>query len=370
MNISAGLVGLPNVGKSTLFNALTRSSVPAENYPFCTIEPHLAITAVPDARIPLLQKIYGSHKTIPSTVQFVDIAGLVKGAASGQGLGNQFLNHIREVDLILHVIRCFDDASITSDHDNVDPIRDFEIIVTELMLKDAESLEKRIAKVQHSLKGAQQKPAEKKELEAELELIAQLQAALNNGDLDRVQELCKSPYARNSFLLSGKPFLIIANFAEDKLGGNAYQNEASYRKLVERFGAERIVATSARIAYELSALPAQEQQEMASFLGIDHNGLDEIIQSAYTYLGLITFFTCGPQEIHAWPLQKGTLVRPAAGEIHSDLQRGFICAEVFNAHDLLQTGSVQKLKDTGKVRTEGQDYMVKDGDIILVKFNV
>lgn len=278
MSIAAGLVGLPNVGKSTLFNALTKSSVPAENYPFCTIDPHTAITFVPDARIPQLQKWYGSQKTIPASVQFVDIAGLVKGAATGQGLGNQFLSHIREVDLILHVVRCFEDKNITSDFDLVDPNRDFDIITTELMLKDLDSVEKRKGKLLHSLKAAQNKPAEKKELELEQALLAELEVALNAYNFTLVQKLCTSPYARNSFLLSGKSFLIIANVAEDEIADNAYEKNKNYQALIERFGAENVIPVSARLEHELSVLPETEREEMAAMMGLTQSGLETIIE--------------------------------------------------------------------------------------------
>ena len=221
--------------------------MPAENYPFCTIDPHVAITSVPDTRIPKLQKWYGSQKTIPASVQFVDIAGLVKGAATGQGLGNQFLSHIREVDLILNVVRCFEDKNIVSDFSVVDPNRDFDIITTELMLKDLDSIEKRKGKLQHSLKAAQNKPTEKKELELEAALIIELEKALNAFDFVKVQELCKSPYAKNSFLLSGKSFLIIANVAEHEIADIAYEQNPNYQALVKRFGAEAVIPVSARL---------------------------------------------------------------------------------------------------------------------------
>jgi GTP-binding protein YchF len=370
LSIAAGLVGLPNVGKSTLFNALTKSSVPAENYPFCTIDPHMAITIVPDTRINKLQKWYGSQKTIPASVQFVDIAGLVKGAATGQGLGNQFLSHIREVDLILNVVRCFEDKNIVSDFSVVDPNRDFDIITTELMLRDLDSIEKRKGKLQHSLKAAQNKPTEKKELELEAALIIDLEKALNAFDFVKVQELCKSPYAKNSFLLSGKSFLIIANVAEDEIADNAYQQNKNYQALVKRFGVESVIPVSARLEFELSVLPEAEREEMANMMGVTQSGLQAIIEKTYAHLGLITFFTCGPKEIHAWPINKGINVRKAAGEIHSDLERGFICAEVFNTKDLFELGSEAKVKESGKMRTEGQDYIVQDGDILNIKFNV
>ncbi len=370
MTIQAGLVGLPNVGKSSLFNALTKSSVPAENYPFCTIDPHMAITYVPDQRLDDMQRIYGSKKHIPATVNFVDIAGLVKGAASGQGLGNQFLSHIREVDLILHVLRCFEDSNILHSGDTIDPISDYEIIIAELMLKDLESVEKRLQKMEKLIKTSASKPAEKKELEAEEIILKKLMPALNAADLKAVHTLTKNAPSTLIPLLSAKNFLVIANVAEDELENDGYKNNKHYQKLVQHFGADRVIAVCAKVEYELSQLNPEEAQEMMGLLGIQERSLDRIIQETYNHLGLITFFTCGPQEAHAWPIKKGITIRKAAGEIHSDLERGFICAEIFNCNDLIKAGSEAKLKDTGKMRTEGQDYVVQDGDVVHIKFNV
>lgn len=367
MGIKAGLVGLPNVGKSTLFNALTKSSIPAENYPFCTIDPHMAITEVPDERLEKLATYFGSQKLIPNTVSFVDIAGLVKGAAAGEGLGNQFLSHIREVDLIIHVLRCFQDPNIIHTSAIIDPLADFDIIVAELMLKDLESVHKRLERLPSYIKKTND-AQEKKALENEQLLLNEIQKALDNGNNNQAKKIIKQATVPMIPLLSTKDFLIVANISEDEIANP--QENPYYQKVAAHFGNDCVIPVSAKIEWEISQLSTEEAQEMMSMLGISTSGLNAIISTTFARLGLITFFTCGPKEAHAWPIIKGITVKQAAGEIHSDLQKGFIAAEVYNCSDLFSLGSIAKVKEQGKMRTEGQDYIVQDGDLLNVRFNV
>ncbi len=367
MNIKVGLVGLPNVGKSSLFNALTKSSVPAENYPFCTIDPHVAITHVPDDRIEKLQKTYDSKKQIPATVSFVDIAGLVKGAAAGQGLGNQFLSNIQEVNLVLHVLRCFEDDNVIREQGAINPLEDFETIVNELMLKDLESLQKRQTKIQAQLKKHSISTQEKKDLEAEQILLGKIAQFIDNLDVANIRQAVLESSVPTIPLLSSKNFMVIANVSEEDID-NPEQNKF-VQQIIEKFGKDRVIPVCVKTELELSQLDDAEKQEMMDMLGLQKPMLETVIEKSYQNLGLITFFTCGPQEIHAWPIKQGTSIKSAAGEIHSDLERGFICAEVFNYNDLQDT-PFAKLKEIGKIRTEGKDYVTQDGDIVLVRFNV
>lgn len=358
-----GVVGLPNVGKSTLFNAITQAGAQAANYPFCTIEPNVGMVNVPDERLDALAEMYHPDKYTPATIEFVDIAGLVKGASRGEGLGNKFLSHIREVDAIVHVVRCFEDENVVHVDGSVDPQRDAQTINLELIFADLESLEKR------KQKAAKQARVDKTAA-VELALVERLIAHLEKEKPARTLELSEDEekMLKSFFLLTSKPVLYCANVAEDELGGeNPYV--AKLRELAEGEGAG-LICVSAKIEEELSGLDAEEKAAFLEELGIEQSGLDQLIQASYTLLGLISYLTAGVQEVRAWTIEKGTKAPQAAGKIHTDFERGFIRAEVIAFSDLMECGSMTVAKEKGLVRSEGKEYVVQDGDVVLFRFNV
>jgi len=363
-----GIVGLPNVGKSTLFNSLTKAGALAANYPFATIDPNVGIVTVPDKRIELLGKMYNTKKVTPAVIEFVDIAGLVKGASKGEGLGNQFLANIREVDAIVHVVRCFDDTNVIHVDGSVDPARDIETINIELIFSDLEILERRIAKV------AKQARMDKT-LAKELELLESLKAHLEDNKMARVFELPEDEDIQNWFasynLLTAKSTIYAANVAEDDLADDGASNQyvAAVRELAANEGSQCFVV-SARLEEELAELDEEEKSEFLADLGVESSGLDKLVAASYDLLGLISFLTAGEDECRAWTIKKGTKAPQAAGKIHTDFERGFIKAEVVNYQDLLDNGSLSAAREKGIVGMEGKEYVVKDGDVILFRFNV
>ena len=362
-----GIVGLPNVGKSTLFNAITRAGAQAENYPFCTIEPNVGVVDVPDARLAVLHEMYQSKKTTPAAVRFVDIAGLVKGASKGEGLGNKFLEHIRQVDAIAHVVRCFEDADITHVEGAVDPIRDIGIITTELCLADLETVEKRREKLLRAMKSGS------KEAKAEASLIERVASSLSEGRPARQLDFSEEEAAllRELTLLTMKPTLYVANVAEDE-AATAEKENPFVQRVKEYAAAEgaEVVAISAKVEAEIAELSGEEAKEFLAAIGLAESGLDRLIKKAFSLLNLMTFLTAGPDECRAWTITRGTTAPKAAGKIHSDIERGFIRAEIVTYDDLVAAGSTAAAREKGKVRLEGKEYVMQDGDVTYFRFNV
>ena len=361
-----GIVGLPNVGKSTLFNALTNAGAESANYPFCTIDPNVGVVAVPDKRLDRLAEMYNPDKYTPAIIEFVDIAGLVKGASKGEGLGNKFLGNIREVDAVVHVVRCFENGDIVHVDGSVDPIRDVETINLELILSDLEIVERAIDRTTKAAR------ADKKLLE-KLDVLERVKVALEAGKCARTVDLSDEDVAwvEESRLLTLKPIIYVANISESEVGGD-YENNEHYSALKAHAESEcsEIIAVSAQIEAELAALDGEEKEMFLADLGIEESGLDKLIKSSYSLLGLISFLTAGPKEVRAWTIKRGTKAPGAAGKIHSDFERGFIRAEVVAFDDLTREGDRNKVKEKGLLRSEGKEYVMKDGDVVEFLFNV
>lgn len=360
-----GIVGLPNVGKSTMFNAITKAGAECANYPFCTIEPNVGIVQVPDERLDKLAKLYNPEKVTPAVVKFVDIAGIVKGASNGEGLGNKFLSHIREVDAIVQVVRCFEDSNIVHVDGSISPIRDIETINTELILADLETIEKRMDK---PIKMAR---ADKKH-QLEVDALNKLKNSLEAGNLASTVSLTEEENEMLSdfYLLTAKPMMYVANVSEEQLKN--IENDEKFLELDEYAKKSKsvVIPLCVKIEEELATLDEQEKNEMLELLGIEESGLDKLIKVSYKLLGLMSFLTAGEPEVRAWTIKIGTKAPQAAGKIHSDIERGFIRAEVVSYEDLITEGSMVACKEKGLIRSEGKEYIMQDGDIVLFRFNV
>ena len=360
-----GIVGLPNVGKSTLFNAITNAGAECANYPFCTIEPNVGVVPVPDERLDVLTKMYNAKKTTHAIIEFVDIAGLVKGASKGEGLGNKFLSHIREVDAICEVVRCFEDTNIVHVDGNINPQRDIETINLELIFADLETIEKKIENAKKKLK------ADKK-YQQELDLFEKIKATLVAGKSARTLELNEEEQElmKDTYLLTSKPILYIANVSEEQLA-NPFEDE-NVKQVAQYAQGEKaeVIPLCVKIEEELANLEGEDKKEMLEALGLEQSGLDKVIKASYDLLGLMSFLTAGESEVRAWTIKKGTKAPQAAGKIHSDIERGFIRAEIVSYDDLIKEGSMVAAKEKGLVRSEGKDYIMQEGDIVLFRFNV